>query len=218
MDKSKVVVMLDNGHAQSTPGKRSPILSKDLQNKYGTDRLYEYRWNRDVVKMLSEQLQKRGIETWIVTPEEKKDVVLSTRASRVNNKYSQLKSQGKTGFLISVHVNAGPSEGWGKYKGWSVWTTVGKTKSDDLAECLWQAASEIAPKYGKKTRQDMSDGDHDYESNFTVIYKPVCVAVLTENFFMNDEEECEFLLSDEGKQACVDIHIKGIEKYIEECL
>ena len=52
MDKSKVVVMLDNGHAKTTPGKRSPILSKELQEKYGTDRLYEYRWNRDIVDML----------------------------------------------------------------------------------------------------------------------------------------------------------------------
>ena len=40
-------------------------------------------------------------------------------------------------------------------------------------------------------------------------------AVLTENLFMDNIEDCKTLLSDEGKKKCRDIHVKGIKKYME---
>lgn len=124
-----------------------------------------------------------GIETYDVTPETHVDVGLSERANRANKKFDEAKKKGKTAFLISVHVNAASNEGWHNATGWSVWTTVGKTSSDTLADCLYEGAKEILSPLGKRIRTDMSDGDVDYESNFTVLYKAKCSAVLTENFF-----------------------------------
>ena len=54
------------------------------------------------------------------------------------------------------------------------------------------------------------------EKNFTVIYKTNCPSVLTENFFMDNEEECEFLLSEEGKKKITELHVAAILKYIND--
>ena len=42
----------------------------------------------------------------------------------------------------------------------------------------------------------------------------VAPAVLTENFFMDSHPDCAFLLSEEGQQAIVDLHVTGITAYL----
>lgn len=196
----KIEVDLDAGHASTTPGKCSP-----------DKRLREYKWNRECVELIKRGLEQHGIKVYIVTPEVDKDVALSTRAARVNARVAANRKKGINTIMISVHVNAAGNGQWMNARGWSAWTTKGKTNSDKLAECLYDGAVEFLEKpYGMKIRTDKSDGDRDYESNFTVIYKSNCPAVLTENFFMDNKEDCEFLLSDYGKQACANAHVKGI--------
>ena len=78
-----------------------------------------------------------------------------------------------------------------------------------------RTAHEVLDVKGKKIRKDMSDGDEDYEENFYIIYKSSMPAVLTENFFMTTKTDVAYLESEEGKKDIVDIHIKGIQKYIE---
>lgn len=216
MDRHKVVVMLDNGHAQTTPGKRSPEFDKEWQEKYGIRCFREYAYNRLIVSRLMSVLSnKYGIEVFDVTPESHVDVGLTTRANRVNKKYDEAKKQGKKGIFISIHVNAAGNGNWRNATGWSVWTTKGKTNSDIFAEYLANAAEDVLIPLGQKVRTDKSDGDKDYEANFTVIYKTKCVSVLTENMFMDSKKDVEFLLSEEGKKAIVDLHVKGILKYID---
>ena len=41
-------------------------------------------------------------------------------------------------------------------------------------------------------------------------------AVLTENLFMDNPSDCDFLLSEEGRQALVDLHVDGICAYLAE--
>jgi N-acetylmuramoyl-L-alanine amidase len=41
-----------------------------------------------------------------------------------------------------------------------------------------------------------------------------CPAVLTENLFMDNKEECRYLLSIKGKAAIANIHVKAIKKYL----
>lgn len=216
MEKEKIIVMLDNGHAKSTKGKQSPILPKYLQDKYGIDIFKEYKYNRIIVSRLISQLSnKYGIEVFDVTPEEIEDIGLSKRAERANKKIEEAKKIGKKCLFVSCHVNAATAEGWSNARGWSVWTTKGKTKSDDFAECLYESAKEILEPLGEKVRSDMSDNDHDYEENFTVIYKTNCPSVLVEMAFMDNEKDVDFLLSEQGQQANVDIIANGILKYIK---
>ena len=41
-----------------------------------------------------------------------------------------------------------------------------------------------------------------------------CPAVLVENFFQDNREDVDFLLSEEGKQCVTDIIVEGIRKYL----
>lgn len=203
-DFSGLVVMLDNGHGEETPGKRSP-----------DGRLREYAYTREIVKMLKVELDKLGIEYYIVVPETR-DVKLKTRAARANKKYEEVKAQGKKAIFISVHCNAAKNGEWYSARGWSGWTSKGQTAGDKLADCLYEAAHEILDPKGIQIRKDKSDGDEDWESNFTVITETLMPACLTENFFQDNKEDVKYLLSDEGKNDVVNIHVEGIKKYIRK--
>ena len=213
MDKSKVLVMLDNGHGSNCAGKRSPIFSKEMQQKFGIDRFYEYKYVREIVSGIKAELEKEGIPYYIVTPESI-DVSLSTRVKRVNNKYAECKKKGIKAFLISVHVNAAGSGQWKNATGWSTWTSVGQTAGDKLADKLYEAAHVILDPKKLRIRTDKSDGDEDWESNFYVLKNTNCPATLSESFFMDNEEDVKYLLSPEGKNDIIKIHVDGIKRYI----
>lgn len=210
----KIVIFLTPGHTKYTPGKHSPDKS-----------LYEWKYNRIILKMVEEELDKLGIQHWNSHPEDgwvdsshqndSKDLIL--RVQRINSKYTSVKKERKTAIMLSIHVNAaGNGVVWKNATGWSAWTTRGQNNSDKLANCLYDAAEEILTPLKKKIRTDKSDGDRDYESNFYVIKNSNCISVLTENFFMDSKQDCEWLLSDEGKKAVTAIHVEGIKKYIEK--
>jgi len=204
VDYSKALVMLDNGHGENTPGKRSPDY-----------RLKEWAYNREIVRRIKEELDKLGINYYIVTPETR-DVKLSTRTNRANKKYAECKLKGIKAFFISVHVNAAGNGDWYKARGWSGWTSKGQTAGDKLADCLYEAAHEVLDPKKIKIRTDKSDGDEDWESDFYVVKNTNCPACLTENFFMDNKEDVDYLLSEEGMNDVTMIHVKGIQKYIEK--
>lgn len=43
-----------------------------------------------------------------------------------------------------------------------------------------------------------------------------CPAVLTENLFQDNKDDVRFLLSDEGKRAITELHVKSIIDYINQ--
>ena len=196
-------VILDNGHGEDTPGKRSP-----------DGKFREYKFNRIIVSLIADELEKIGIPYCILVPETN-DISLKERVIRANKIHKEQHANGKTVILLSIHVNAAAGSGWSNATGWSGWTSKGVTESDTIATCLYQAAHEVLDVKGKKIRKDMPDGDEDYEENFYIIYKSSMPAVLTENFFMTTKTDVAYLESEEGKKDIVDIHIKGIQKYIE---
>lgn len=65
-----------------------------------------------------------------------------------------------------------------------------------------------------KIRTDMADGDRDKEANFTVLYRSKCAACLTENLFQDNKEDVDYLLSDEGREAIISLHVDGIKGYV----
>ena len=197
------VILLDNGHASTTPGKRSPIWDDGYQ-------FFEYEFNRDVVSRIAKELDKLGIKYEIITPEVDKDISLSTRASRAN---AFCKKYGTNNCLfISVHANACANGTWCNARGWSVYTTKGVTKSDAIATLFFNEAESLLPRFNMTTRKDMSDGDPDYEENFTVLYKTLCPAILTENLFMDNKTDCGFIRTDWGREIIARIHVNAIKK------
>lgn len=63
-------------------------------------------------------------------------------------------------------------------------------------------------------RTDNSDGDPDFEEWFYLLRHSLCPAVLSENGFMTNEQECRWLQTRAAKQAIVDLHVEGITEYL----
>lgn len=205
------VILLDNGHAKSTPGKKSPKLDDGRI-------FYEYEFNRDVVARIAKGLDSLGIKYHVLVPEVEKDIALTTRANRANEYCKKYGT--KNCLFISVHSNAfGDGTKWETPGKWSVWTTVGVTQSDAYGEVFYDVADEMLKPYGFGCRNGKVQGNGndgpDYESNFTVLYKTWCPAVLTENLFFTNKKECEWLMTNKGRQVIADIHIEAIKQIIE---
>ena len=194
-----MLILIDPGHGIDTPGKRSP-----------DGKFLEYLWNRQIADLLLDRLMIMGIDASLVVTETN-DISLSTRVQRVNKVCSKVGASNV--ILLSIHSNAaGDGSKWMSAQGWSCYTSKGETKSDVIAECLYDAfEAEFAE---KKIRKDMSDGDRDWEENFYVLTKSKCPAVLLENFFYDNRDECAWLLKDETKERIADAIVKGIVQYI----
>ena len=192
-------IFIDNGHGLMTAGKRSP----DGQFR-------EPFYNREIAKRVVSDLNDRGLDAELLVPEDD-DISLAERVRRINAACFLLGKQNV--ILVSIHVNAaGNGSKWLNATGWSVYTCKGQTESDKLAECLCQAAIKNFP--GRRIRTDISDGDLDWEEGFYILRKSLCPAVLTENFFMDNHSDLEYLQSRAGKQAVVDTHVEGIVEYL----
>lgn len=193
-------ILLDNGHGENTPGKRSP-----------DGKFREYLYAREIAEAIENELKFLGIDAErIVT--ETEDISLAERARRVNEICGRLGAENVV--LVSIHCNASKNGEWGKARGWSAYTSKGKTKSDELATMLYvEAAKNFA---GQTIRKEFSDGDPDWEEGFYVLRKTKCPAVLTENFFMDNKQDLAYLTSTEGRDAIVRTHVAAIINYVKE--
>ena len=97
-------------------------------------------------------------------------------------------------------------------RGWCAYTTRGNTRADALATPLYTAAQAHLP--GHRLRTDYTDTDPDLEKDFYLLRHTICPAVLTENLFMDNPADCAFLLSEEGQEAIVNLHVDSITSYI----
>ena len=194
-------VLIDAGHGIDTPGKRSP-----------DGKFREYLWNRQIADLVIARLVSRGVDASLVVTETN-DISLSTRVQRVNRICNQVVASNV--ILLSIHANAaGDGSKWMSAQGWSCYTSKGNTQSDVIAECLYDAFEKEFPE--KKIRKDMSDGDRDWEENFCVLQKSKCPAVLLENFFYDNQEECAWLQLRTTKERIADAIVQGLLIYLSE--
>ena len=192
-------ILIDNGHGQSTPSKRSP-----------DGCFLEFQFNRTIAKQIVDDLRDRGYDAELLVPEDD-DVPLKDRCKRVNDIVAREGRQNV--ILISIHANAfGNGKEWTSPSGWSVYTSKGQTKADDLAEQLAKAAIKNLPQM--KMRAEKSDGDMDYEENFYILRHTLCPAVLVENFFYDNPDDLRFLESEEGQARIVEALMKGVGRYV----
>ena len=197
----KLCVLLDNGHGSNTKGKCSP-----------DKRILEYKWCREIANMIYNELNKLGIAVFNITPEFT-DVSLTERVNRANKHYKAMKNKGYHCILISIHINAAGSDGkWHDARGWTGWVSKKASKnSKRLAQLLYVEAD----KQGLKGNRWVPDCKY-WEANYTITTKTNCPAVLTENMFQDNKEDVDFLMSKEGKEKIVKLHIDGILKYMNE--
>ena len=193
-------ILIDNGHAKSTAGKRSPDRS-----------FYEWRFNREIAIPLVERLKELGYDAERIVTEDDYDVTLTERCNRVNKWCKKLGT--KNVIFISIHANAAPSKnhGWENARGFAVYCAkTASEASHKLAQLLYAEAMKRGFKGNRST-----PSKHYWEANFTVIAKTLCPAVLTENLFYNNREDLAILKSEEGKKKIVEMHVDAIVEYLK---
>lgn len=194
-----MIILIDNGHGIETPGKRSP-----------DGRFKEYLWNREVAEILCDILCDDGFDARLLVPETN-DVSLKTRVNRANKVWEE---EGDC-ILISIHANAaGDGSRWMQARGWSCYTTVGQTESDRLAERMYDSFRTEFP--DARFRTERADGDQDYEADFYILRKTRCPAVLLENWFYDNREECAFLLRQDTKEHVAMAAFWAVRNYLEK--
>jgi len=206
MQESHYLWIFDNGHGgiidgkYQTAGKRSPVWED------GTI-LYEGEFNRSIVNRLVKLCRAKNIEC-VNLVDTQQEVSLRKRTDTANDIYrEQLQKDGKPCIYVSVHANGFNKE---SAHGWGVYTSVGETKSDKIAQVLFNKAEAEFPDH--KMRKDTRDGDADKEANFWVLRKTIMPAILSENFFMTNREESRLLLSEEGRDRIAKIHFEMIQE------
>lgn len=193
--KSNTLVILDNGHGIDTPGKRSPIWSNNTQ-------LFEWKFNRNIVDYIIQYLQVANI-SYVKLVEETQDISLKDRVDRINSIFKEYKDKYKI-YLISVHGNA--ADNAPTANGIEVFTSIGETKSDIIAEVFYEKLKNL----GWKMRPNRSNKGGK-EENFYILKNSYCPAVLTENGFYTNEEECKKMLDYYWQKEIALAHYKAIQ-------
>lgn len=153
-------------------------------------------------------LKERGVDVELVVPEIT-DIPLSERSLRAN---AIAKAFGASNVVyVSVHVNAaGNSHQWMKARGWSVFVyNKPSSKAVMLASSLFDKAAE------KGVRMRKPEALKKYwNANFAVLRQTVCPAVLVEHFFMDNRDDCAYLLTEKSVRECAEVLADGIVQYI----
>ena len=184
--KSHYVWIIDAGHGGISPkGVYTTAPSKQCQ--FTEFLICEGVINRLIAIEVRQELATRGID-YIVVNDEWEDTPLFQRVNRADNIFKKHKNA----VYLSVHSNAGGGSGF------EIFTSPGQTKSDKIANVFCEVYKKHFPEF--KFRKDLSDGDWDRESDFYVLRKTDCPALLVENLFFDNKQEAEFLMSTEGQK------------------
>ena len=210
---NKKIIILGTAHLRTTPGKHS------IDN-----RLYEYAYSREIVSLLEMELTKRGHIVLIDYPAaEPNSAMLALRYSNTNTKELKYrvaivnnlcKKYGASNCVyVSIHVNAAMSDGkWHNASGFSVFVSLNASSSSKrLAMLFTQHAKTM-----KLTGNRSIPSAQYWQKNLCVLRETACPAVLTENLFQDNKADVDFLLSDQGRQAVVSLHLRAIEDYLND--
>lgn len=201
-------IILDFGHGgldangvYTTPGK---------QHRFNdTEIAYEGVLNRQIgahlEKLLKNMQGSLNVAT-TVAANDPTDVSLANRVKFANS------FPANESIFISIHCNAFNT----KAEGFEIFTTKGTTKSDQLAELI---ANRVEPFYRSlnlKLRYDFTDGDKDKESDFYVLRKTNCPAVLLECLFFDNYKEFKLLRDRKfQKELAYRIYL-GVKDYLSK--
>lgn len=195
----KYLFILDAGHGgmidgvYQTKGKRSPVWNDMSQ-------LFEGEFTRSIVHRIIRWAPMFGIKCLDIVDSEE-DISLAVRVKRANDQRHIYPDSELV--YVSVHANAGGGHGI------EVFTSPGHTRSDSIATVFLKKLSLAFS--DARLRTDMSDGDPDKEAEFYVLKKTAMPAILTENFFMDNELECKRILQTEsGRDKIALAHIAAM--------
>ena len=193
-------ILIDNGLGFSRNGISSPDC-----------KLIAGRYNREIARAVVAELIRLGYDAELLVPEPD-DIPNDQRADRANKK-AFLYSRKET-VLVSIQIaKDGNGNIWKDKSGWWVCIFPGYEEDCALAKSLLEAA--------KRHLIGMSVNHHD-TADFPPVEVPQCLlkythipAAVTFNLYLDNKEECAFLLSSAGRKAIIDLHVGGIIGYVD---
>lgn len=188
-------ILIDNGHGIHTV------------NCSPDGRVREGIYCRDIAAEVVNRLNAEGYDATLVTPEDG-DTQIGTRIARVN---AECKKFGKEQcVLVSIHLDAKGRDGkWYPARGFSARVSLNASEGSKRLASVFSKLADERGLDGNRCKQPY------WPQNLGICRDTACPAVLTESAFMDNESDVEFLLSPEGREAIVALHVDAIKKYID---
>ncbi len=204
-------VFLDAGHGGlDKSGKYVTAPSKQFEHTKGTFHngrwFYEGVWNRTLTNRVAAKLKNLDIPHLLVS-HEYLDNSLASRVEYANWYHKNFKQ----GLYISNHSNAGG----GTARGFEVYTSPGKTKSDEVANLHWEHVKSLL---GNEIsyRPDTADGDYDKEARFYVLMNTNMPAILIEHLFFDNFEDASLLMNDNIVELFAEAQVRTAIQYLKQ--
>lgn len=203
------VLILDAGHGVNTPGKRGPVWPDG-------SRAIEWFLNRTIVDGITKRiLEDPSLSSKITiyqTNRSNNDLSLGERVKAANHiiqQYTGIDSEFKS-LLVSVHFNAAGSE---TANGWECWVSNNASKNSKITADLFYKNAQTILADDMTIRTYNGSKQKYWAAGFYILRNSVCPAVLTENGFMTNYKDTKFILSKEGQDKIVELHIQAIKEY-----
>lgn len=219
------LIILDNGHGNNTPGKCSPLWPDGTQ-------LLEWQWTRDIARDVADRLALLGYDVRLLVTE-KRDLPLTVRIRRAREWVHEHRQRGGIAaqrILVSIHTNAStltpladtsPSSVQ-MPSGWEAFMHGSDANSLELGREFYLKAAELLPqRFPIRARGGNARSGAPLcpkRAEFYLLAYAPCVAVLTENLFMDNADDCHYLLSDDGRQTITKLHVQAIHNYMTKRL
>lgn len=206
----KHIIILGTAHLRTTPGKCSP-----------DGRLREYAYSREIVTSLESALKTLGYTVFVDYRPAEPDAQMKAGnwrkaqnrelACRVSVVNGICKRYGAENCIyVSIHLNAAGADGkWHRARGFSVYVSPDASNSSRRLASLFTSTAKRMNLIGNRC----VPSQNYWTASLYVLRRALCPTVLTENLFQDNREDVDFLLSEEGKQAVVGLHVKAIEAY-----
>lgn len=202
-------IFLDAGHGGiDKNGNYTTAPSKQFQHTQGTFHngrwFYEGVFNRVITDIVAHKLRNLGI-SYLVVSHDYVDTPLAQRVDMANWYHRNY----KPGIFISNHANASN----GRARGYEIYTSPGKTPSDDIADLHWKNVRDLL---GNRItmRSDLSDGHYDKEAGFFVLTRTAMPAVLIEHLFFDNYDDAMLLMDDNVVDLFAEATIRTIIQWL----
>lgn len=169
---------------------------------------YEGQTNRMFADQLALTLVEFGAEV-VKTYHPIEDRLNQDRLFIANSHWAKAKQAGKRGIWVSFHSNAIGTSSQGasqEPRGLCIFTSAGKTESDQFAQIWLQNITEKAKPFGIQNRGLL-------EANFFELTGSAMPAVLIENLFFTNIEDAKLLIDTNYQQAIVEATINALLSY-----
>ncbi len=185
---NQVALMIDPGHGGAD---------------YGAVNTATGLKEKDVVLSVSKKLQD------LLSKHIKVGLTRSSDLFLPLSKRAQIANNFKACYFLSIHCNSAEAK---NANGFEIFTTKGKTKSDDFASDIYDQWAKDFP--NQRMRKDSSDGDPDKEANFSVLRNTDMPAALVELEFIHNAQGHAFLQPEVQHDAMANSLAKSIMKHM----